>query len=998
MPGEALVARVRCGEALERGTWRFRHLSAAAAELRRRHPPGDRTARLRASALWHLRREDGTALASATVALERAAAHAPTDPRVLNDLAVVYLEQGAREQALEPMLRALDAVERAVAVDSLMAEALYNRALIHERLYLVNTAREAWTRYAAVEPDAAWRAEARERARALEPSGDTTAWWPLVDGSPALEGRRRVERIAPRVARAPQEARNFSFKLLGRWGEAVLAGDHGESARLLGWGRDIGATAQALGGDRTVALAVRTIDGALHDPARLRALAEAHVALDSGAQFYTARPEAAVRTLSGAEARFSASHSAMAGWAAYFRAAALINCARYEAADTVLRRLATGTGPLQPALAGRATWARGTSRVRRGLYDEAGQFYRAARPYFLHAREREYEGATRALLSESLSLTGQYPAARTEAYGGLRLLSAFPGSSFYNLQLTTVAAEARGKRLRHAVLAVLGEKVRVARLNGSVPTLAQALRARAHDRMALGDTAGARADVADAIRQARTLDRGAARDRVTADVEVVLAEMEAARDARSALARLGRAIDIYHAQRLGVYLPTALYEAAAISRALGDLDGAHRYLDEAVGRIEALQDSALTAETRATRLETVETVFDAAIALQLERGRPGEAFAYLERARLAAWPRNERGIRPADVGPERLAPAAFAPTLPAGTLLLEYAVLHDRLVIWAVSRRGVRQFAAPVTRDSVARLVGRFARDGYESTSSAGAGARLFDLLVRPVAGELRGIRHLAIVPDRELNQLPFAALRNGTAGPRLVERYSIGTLPSTAFYLAARARAATRPARAGRALVVGNPAIDSLLGLPALPGAEREAEAVARLRAPATLLMGARASRATLLRHLPGHTLLHFAGHAVFNAESPELSYLALAPDGAGGPGILPAWEIAHLPASNLVTVVLSACSTLNPRPTHAGAPAGLAYSFLRAGAPSTVSTLWDVSDQATTGVLVEFHRLVAGGTPPAEALRRAQVAALRSGSAMRVPGAWAAFIYTGP
>jgi CHAT domain-containing protein len=486
---------------------------------------------------------------------------------------------------------------------------------------------------------------------------------------------------------------------------------------------------------------------------------------------------------------------------------------------------------------------------------------------------------------------------------------------------------------------------------------------------------------------------------VLADVQVVVAEMESGRDPRAALARLDGVIRTYDAHRMGVYIPEALSLAASTARRLGDLESAHRFLERAVAQVETLQDSTLKPETRATRLETLENVFDASISVELERGRPGSAFVYLERARLAAWPRNERASRPSEVGAERLAPGRFASSLPAGTLLLEYAVLPDRLVIWAVSPDRVRQVTVPVARDSVARLVRRFEHDGYSSTAPGDAGARLYELLVRPVAGELRQIPHLAIVPDRELNAVPFAALQPGGGGPRLMQGHAITTLPSAAFYLAARARAGRDPGRPGRALVIGAPAIDSALALPPLPGAAAEAAAVARLRAPSRLLAGADATRENLLRLLPRYTLLHFAGHAVFNAEQPELSYLALAPDSAGGSGILPAWEIAHLPASNLVTVVLSACSTLSPRPTHAGAPAGLAYSFLRAGAPSTVSTLWDVSDQTTTDVLVEFHRLAAAGTPAAEALRQAQVAALASRHAsQRAPGAWAAFIYTGP
>jgi CHAT domain-containing protein len=59
----------------------------------------------------------------------------------------------------------------------------------------------------------------------------------------------------------------------------------------------------------------------------------------------------------------------------------------------------------------------------------------------------------------------------------------------------------------------------------------------------------------------------------------------------------------------------------------------------------------------------------------------------------------------------------------------------------------------------------------------------------------------------------------------------------------------------------------------------------------------------------------------------------------------------------------------------------------------------VWDVGDEPTSEVLVEFHRRMAAGAPAAEALRQAQIAALRSPRAeMRAPAAWAPFIYTGP
>lgn len=982
--GHALVPEVRCGSPAS--TSRSDPL-AAERESGHRLENADSATLFHAWAVGSLRDSSGHAVDL----LRRAAERSPTDARVLNDLAVAYLDQGVRDQRLETLLRALDTAERALALDPTLIEAQYNEAVAAERLYMISTAREAWARYAGLERDPRWRSEALARLEALEEQGDTASWESLEAGLPAIDTRR----IATRVARSPNGARDFTFTLLGRWGSAMLEGRTAEAASMLNLAREIGAAGLRMGGDRTVARAVRTIDVARGDPARIRALAMGHVALDSGyTQFLKGKHHQALPSLRRAEIALRGQGSACAGWAGYFRAASLIYLADYAPADSILRDLSRSAGDAQLALAGRATWALGTSRVKRGRPDEARQFYRAARPPITRAREREYEGALHALVSESLEIEGQHSLAQAEAFQGLRLLSQSRRSTYYNTQLTIVWLTARGAGLRHAGLAVTHEKVGVTRVSGGADVLAQALRVQARARLALGDTAGARTDLHEAARVAESIPPGNARNRVVADVEVVRAESE--RDPAAALARMERVIHIYGAQQIGVYLPDALAQAAAAARALGRLDTAWAYLESAVRQVEQLQEKEQTLENRISRLETLEGVFDATIGLALERGDTATALGYLERARRAAWPPGEWGLPASDsVSLERLRAA-----VPAGTWVMEYAVLPDRLITWAVSRDSVRQLATAITRDSLAALATRFAEAGYQTVSATSAGARLYDLLIRPLQRELSPETSLVLVPDRELNQVPFAALAASRTGHRLVEDHAITVVPSAAFLLAVRERAGTRRNGVQHALVVGEPAIDPALGLPSLPAAAREAEDVARwLRPRPTLLAGPLAKRGEVVRLLPRSTLFHFAGHAVFNAERPELSYLALAPDSAGGTGVLLAREIGDLAATNLMTVVLSACSTLSPRPTHAGAPAGLAYSFLRAGAPATVSTMWDVSDETTSSVIVEFHRRVAAGTPAAEALRLAQVAALRSSRvSQRAPVAWAAFIYTGP
>jgi len=385
------------------------------------------------------------------------------------------------------------------------------------------------------------------------------------------------------------------------------------------------------------------------------------------------------------------------------------------------------------------------------------------------------------------------------------------------------------------------------------------------------------------------------------------------------------------------------------------------------------------------------------IALELDRGRPDAAFAYLERERAAAWVRRDtRGSaapRAAALGitdvRRRLSP---------GTLVLEYALLPDRLVIWAVRRDTVGWFAVPVGRDSVARLVARFG-DEAAFPDATGARAALFDLLIRPVAGDVAGAAQLVAVPDRELSRLPLAALWDRDARAYLVERHAVRTLPSAAFVTGARSLGLVSR-DAPTALVVGDPTTDraALPQLAPLPGAAREAARVAAIYPGARVLSGRAARVDSLLALLPGHRIFHFAGHAIVNAEQPELSYLALAADGAGN-GTLLAREIGRLRLSDVKIAVLSACSTLGPRDTHVGAIAGLAYSFMRAGTPAIVSSLWDIDDSASAALLVTFHRHLAAGDPAPDALRAAQLEALRSGqAALRAPRAWAAFVYTGP
>ena len=96
-----------------------------------------------------------------------AAAESGADARVLNDLAAGYLVEAQRSADTSEISRALATLNRAIAIDPNLPEALFNRAIALERLSLTSQARDAWQTYLASDESSPWAEEARHRLRQL---------------------------------------------------------------------------------------------------------------------------------------------------------------------------------------------------------------------------------------------------------------------------------------------------------------------------------------------------------------------------------------------------------------------------------------------------------------------------------------------------------------------------------------------------------------------------------------------------------------------------------------------------------------------------------------------------------------------------------------------------------------------------------------------------------------------------------------------------------------
>ena len=237
----------------------------------------------------------------------------------------------------------------------------------------------------------------------------------------------------------------------------------------------------------------------------------------------------------------------------------------------------------------------------------------------------------------------------------------------------------------------------------------------------------------------------------------------------------------------------------------------------------------------------------------------------------------------------------------------------------------------------------------------AHAAARLDERLIGPL--DLAAGEAVVLVPTGALHSVPWPAL------PGLADR-SLTVSPS------ARLWSTPRPSRAttmdGVALVAG----------PDLPGAVDEIGHLATIYTGATSLAAAAATTDAVLTQWQAATLVHLAAHGDFRADSPLFSSLRL----ADGP--LTVYDIERAGAGPS-TVVLSACDAARAGVQPGDELMGAGAALLSLGVRSVVAPVLPVSDQATTPMMVDFHRALSAGAPPADALAAAARAARRRGGA---------------
>ncbi|BAY59512.1 TPR repeat-containing protein (plasmid) [Leptolyngbya boryana NIES-2135] len=358
--------------------------------------------------------------------------------------------------------------------------------------------------------------------------------------------------------------------------------------------------------------------------------------------------------------------------------------------------------------------------------------------------------------------------------------------------------------------------------------------------------------------------------------------------------------------------------------------------------------------------------------------------------------------------------------------LVEYSVIDDpkgqetRLFIWVIQPNGSIAFrqvnlaaVLPKQCPTISRLIGN-SRDSIGVRSSQSDWlivdavtqkhpctqsdpdenfTTLYKLLIEPIASLLPTDpnQHIVFIPDRTLFLVPLAALKSAD-GQFLIEKHTIRTAPS--IRLLDKTRALKSLSSGQGALIVGNPFMpndpNSAQPLSNLPNAAQEANAIAPLFGTQAIT-GKQGTKKTVLQQMSDARIIHLATHGSFDDRNGFKSWLALAPSETDN-GILTAEEVAQLKL-NADLVVLSACDTGRGKVTGDGV-IGLSRSFISAGVPSVIVSLWAVPDAPTAELMQAFYQQLKHNADKAQALRQAMLTTLKTHPN---PKNWAAFTLIG-
>jgi CHAT domain-containing protein len=445
------------------------------------------------------------------------------------------------------------------------------------------------------------------------------------------------------------------------------------------------------------------------------------------------------------------------------------------------------------------------------------------------------------------------------------------------------------------------------------------------------------------------------------------------------------------------------WQLGRLLRRQGEIAGAIAAYDAAVQELQSLRNDlvAVNRDIQFSFRDSVEPVYRESVELllQSQATAPSEQTLDKVRQRIEALQLAELD----DFFREACINATIVPLdkvvdrdNPTTAVIYPIILPNQLQVIVKIPQRSLRYHTVTRSQAEVESLLKQLRQSLNEPDTIAevkSLSQQVYSWLIQPIESDLdsSGVKTLVFVLDGALRSVPMAALYDGKQ--YLVEKYAVAL--SLGLQLLAPQPLVEQSLQVLAAGLVQPP--PNFQTFPPLPEIAAEFNFIARAGVPTTQLLNRDFTSKALESRINAapFNVIHLATHGQFSSRAEDTFILA-----ADGPINVTQFDTllrrrGETRADAVELLVLSACQTAAG---DSRATLGLAGVTVRAGARSTLASLWNVGDRSTAILIGEFYReLVNSKVTKAEALRRAQVALMKNYPNYSRPSFWAAYVLVG-
>jgi CHAT domain-containing protein len=335
-------------------------------------------------------------------------------------------------------------------------------------------------------------------------------------------------------------------------------------------------------------------------------------------------------------------------------------------------------------------------------------------------------------------------------------------------------------------------------------------------------------------------------------------------------------------------------------------------------------------------------------------------------------------------------------------------ILDDRLeVIVSLPNQTFHHHAISIKRTDLEKQI-KSTSDALRRPEARGNDYRplvelLYSQLIQPVQSkfEASGVKTLVFVLDGELRQIPMATLRDAKSQQYLIDQYPVAITPGLNI-LGAKSYPRDRLKALIGGLTTETQEPITIKGkpftFPSLEGVRPEVMAIKAALPQSKMLIDRDFNPTNLKRELQStaYPIVHLATHGKFSSD-PQQTFILTSNSQVVNVNAFQEILNQREPGQTgqLDLLIFSACQTA------AGdrrATLGMAGAAIRAGASSTIASLWSVDDLATQKFMAEFYQNLTQYPTwtKAEAIQKAQQT-LKKSDDLAHPAYWAPFTLVG-